>query len=419
MSNTLRVPSYRHHKPSGQAVVTLNGRDHYLGKWNTKASRAEYNRLVGEWLAGNTHLSSGNDLTVAEVCATYWRHAKGYYHVKPGGSRGSIERVRIALRRLKETYGHTLAKDFGPLALQALQRQLAQSGNSRSYVNHLVQTIRQTFKWAVSQEMVDVTVYQALATVPGLKKGRSPAREPEPIRPVADKIINATLPHLPAIVADMVRLQRLTVCRPGEICILRPCDVDTSEAVWSYRPESHKTAHQGRDRLIFIGPKGQDILRPYLLRDENAYCFIPAESEQQRNATRRENRQTPMTPSQARRRPKRRPKRAPGDRYTTATYRRAIERACEIAFEIPKELRRISGKLPSDERERLRKQAASWRRGHCWHPNQLRHSAATRIRRQFGLEAAQVTLGHSQADVTQVYAERDMGLAIEVMRKIG
>jgi site-specific recombinase XerC len=54
-----------------------------------------------------------------------------------------------------------------------------------------------------------------------------------------------------------------------------------------------------------------------------------------------------------------------------------------------------------------------------WAPNRLRHSAGTEIRKRFGLEAAQVTLGHASADVTQVYAERDAKLAAEVARKIG
>ncbi|MBN2024517.1 MAG: hypothetical protein JW809_17185, partial [Pirellulales bacterium] len=58
-----RVPSYRRHKPSGQAVVTLAGRDIYLGKWNTRASRAEYDRLVGEWLAGGRCLPPQQDTT--------------------------------------------------------------------------------------------------------------------------------------------------------------------------------------------------------------------------------------------------------------------------------------------------------------------------------------------------------------------
>jgi integrase len=54
-----------------------------------------------------------------------------------------------------------------------------------------------------------------------------------------------------------------------------------------------------------------------------------------------------------------------------------------------------------------------------WSPNQLRHAAATEIRKKFGLEAAQVVLGHSTADITQVYAERNQALAAQVIRQIG
>jgi site-specific recombinase XerC len=67
----------------------------------------------------------------------------------------------------------------------------------------------------------------------------------------------------------------------------------------------------------------------------------------------------------------------------------------------------------------MQKLAAEWRAKHCWSPNQLRHAAGTDVRRQYGLEAAQVILGHAKADVTQVYAERDQALAAEVMGKIG
>ena len=86
---------------------------------------------------------------------------------------------------------------------------------------------------------------------------------------------------------------------------------------------------------------------------------------------------------------------------------------------MPKELRYIPKKTPESEKKRLRQLASAWRAEHCWNPNQLRHSAATKIRKHFGLEAAQVALGHSEANVTQIYAERDMTLATEVMRKLG
>jgi hypothetical protein len=62
---THRPPTYRKHKASGQAIVTINGTDHYLGPWNSKASKAEYDRLIGEWLAhGHTLPKAGPDATL-------------------------------------------------------------------------------------------------------------------------------------------------------------------------------------------------------------------------------------------------------------------------------------------------------------------------------------------------------------------
>jgi len=315
------------------------------------------------------------------------------------------------MRVLREFYAHAPAVEFGPLAIRAIQQNLVERGLARKTINHMCGVIKHMFKWAASHEMIPAATYQALATVPGLRRGRSAAREPEPIGPVPDEVIDATLPSLPSVVADMVRFQRLTGCRPAEVCMLRPCDVDTSGDVWSYRRESHKTAHHGRERTIMVGPKAQDVLRPYLLLEKTAYCFAPVNSERRRNLQRRDNRRTPMTPSQAKRRPKQNRRRAPGDRYNTQAYRRAIDRA----------VRRINRKRHEQARKAMETTGTTADPVLLpdWHPNQLRHTAATEIRRHFGLEAAQVALGHSQANVTQIYAERDMALASEVMRKLG
>ena len=99
------------------------------------------------------------------------------------------------------------------------------------------------------------------------------------MEPVSAAIVEATLPFLSQTVADMVRLQRLTGARPGEICAMRPGDIDRSGEVWKYTPAEHKTEHHGHRRLIIIGPKGQAILHPYLLRSKEAYCFSPQEAE--------------------------------------------------------------------------------------------------------------------------------------------
>jgi integrase len=401
------APKYRRHKASGQAVVTLGGQDFYLGPYRTRASRAEYDRLVGEWLAAGRRAPKANDadaLTIAELAAAYLRFANGYYR-KNGRPTRTIERVRLALKLLRKSYGHTAAREFGPLALQAVQQTLVREGKSRPYINCLIEEVRRIFKWGVAQEMVSAATYQALAAVPGLRKGRTEAREPDPIKPVSDAVVEATLPHLPQIVADMVRLQRLTGMRPGEVCIVRPCDVDRSGEVWQYRPHEHKTEHHGRERVVFLGPKAQAILLPYLLRDAQSYCFSPAEREKARSAERRANRQTPMTPSQRRRRRKRHPQRQPGDCYTVGTYGNAIRRACAVAWP-------AAENLTPDERRQ-------WNRAHCWTPNRLRHAAATEIRARYGLESAQTVLGHAHANVTEVYAERDASRAAAIMREVG
>jgi integrase len=253
---------------------------------------------------------------------------------------------------------------------------------SRPYINARCARIKRMFRWAASEELVPVSVYQALATVPGLQRGRTMAREPEPIGPVPEKDIEATLRRLPSVVRAMVQFQRFTGCRPGEVCMLRPCDVDRSGAVWCYVPATHKTEHHGRERRIFIGPRAQAELRPFLLRAADAYCFNPRESARAEIAGCRK----PKTQRQRAQRP--RPRRR-GERYTKDSYRRAIVRAC------------VRAGVPE------------------WSPNQLRHSRGTEIRKAFGLEAAQVVLGHAKAQVSEIYAERGFQVARRIMGEVG
>ena len=404
----VRLPSYRLHKPSGQAVVTLGGKDFYLGKWNSKASRQEYDRLICEWLAGGRASPPGEEassLTVAELCLRYWQFAKGYYR-KDGRPTAEVAGIRVTLRMLRTAYGSKPVSEFGPLALKVVRQTMLDQGHCRRYANANTARIKRMFKWGVAEELVPSSVLHALQAVPGLRRGRTQAREPDPIQPVDDEVVEATLPHLPTIVGDMVRLQRLCGCRPGEVCMIRPCDVDTSGEVWLYQPESHKTEHHGHGRIICLGPKAQDVLRPYLLREKTAYCFSPAESERKRRAANHEARKTPLScgnrPGTNR---KRKPKKNPGDRYDACSYRRAIHRAVDLANQKRQNAVKQGGPQP--------------RRLPRWSPNRLRHAAATEIRKQFGLEAAQVALGHRQADVTQIYAERNLTLAAEVARKIG
>jgi integrase len=222
----------------------------------------------------------------------------------------------------------------------------------------------------------------------------------------------------------MVRVQLLTGMRPGELCQLRASDIDTTDpsGVWHFRPQQHKTQHHGRDRVVPIGPQAQEILRPYIEAAEE-YVFSPQAAERIRNAERRANRKSPMMPNQAARRPKENPKRPKRERYDETSYRNAIYRACDRAFppqgalaRLPKEsTRKWLERLTAEERVAL----TTWRREHRWHPNQLRHTSATIIRKEYGIEAARAILGHSRLTTTEVYAEIDRLKATGVMAKIG
>jgi integrase len=180
---------------------------------------------------------------------------------------------------------------------------------------------------------------------------------------------------------------------------MRLSDIDRSEEIWIYSPVQHKNRWRGKRRRIYLGPQAQALLGPYLNRPTEQYLFSPREAEAGRSAQRRNERQTPMTPSQARRRPKPNPKRQKRDRYDVHSYRRAVT----YGITRVNKRRSLAGEPPIPS----------------WCPLQLRHSRATEIRKLYGIEAAQLVLGHKRADVTQVYAERDEARALEIVSEFG
>jgi len=390
-----RVPSYRLHKPSGNAVVTIAGKDHYLGTHGSVKSRQEYDRSIAEWLAKGRPTfepKAGPNLTIAAFVLAHWRHVKATYARQTG--RGTIA---PALRHLRKQFGHTPAWEFGPKKLRTLQLLMVdvrtKKGRrfSRRYVNRLIGEIKRAFKWAVAEELVPAGILHGLQALEPLRMGRTDAPETKPVAPIEDAVVETTLIHLPPMLADMVRVQRLTGMRPGELCMMRVSELDMSGDVWLCCPLRHKTAHHGKTRSVVIGPKAQGILRKYLRTELAAYLFNPADSVRQRLALAHADRKTPVQPSQQQRaaRAAARPKRRFRDYYTTQAYELAIRRAC------------IDAGVKH------------------WSPNQLRHTRATELRRQFGLDTASAVLGHAKIETTQIYAEKNLELAAQAARATG
>jgi integrase len=400
----LRTPSYCLHKATGQAVVRIDGKDYYLGKYGTPESRAAYDRTIAEWLANGRCLApkdAADALTVTQLLQAYEQHAQHYYRNEHGEPGRELENIRLALEPLRRLYGPTPAAGFGPLALRAVQQDLVQAGLSRTTVNARVNRLRRAFKWAVSYQLLPPGVYEALRTVPGLQRGRCQAREADPIMPVPVDVVEATLPFAPAPVAAMARLQLLSCCRPGEVMQMRAIDLTMSgpDSTWTYRPARHKNQHRGLDRVIYLGPRAQEVIKPFLTTDLEAYLFSPRAYVEALHRRRAEQRQTKRTPSELRRKRQATPKRKPAERYDRRSYRLAILRAVDKA-----------------NRERARQGLPPLPR---WSPLQLRHTAATRVASQFGVEAARVVLGHAKVETTQIYAERDLARGAQIAAEVG
>lgn len=427
-----RIPSYRLHKASGLAVVTLNGRDVYLGQHGSDESKSEYDRLISEWIGNGRQLPPDRkgELTVVEILSRYWAHARAYY-VKNGEPTSERCTIKAALRPVRRLYGHTPVESFGPAALKAVRQRMIDQGWCRNHVNKQISRVKTMFKWAVENELIAPSIYHGLVAVAGLRAGRSEVRESDPILPVPDSDVDAIRPFVSHQIWAMIQLQRLNGMRSGEVTIMRACDLDMSGRVWMYTPATHKTEHHGRARLLPLGPRAQTIIEPWLEKDVSAYLFSPVDAEAQRFIRLHARRKTPVQPSQQKRNERgrhRRRVRPPKNRYSTASYGRAIARACDLAFPPPKHLqptilargnretkKQFAARLTESQRAELKQ----WQQQHRWHPHQLRHNAATRLRKEFGIEAARVILGHKSAMVTEVYAEIDTAKAIDIMAQVG
>ncbi len=391
-------------KPSMNARVRIGGRAYWLGKSPdgkvTAEQTARAARLWNEFLSGvlevpaakpvadtlqpapAEHASSG--ITLAELGIRYIDHCQRYYRTAEGKTTSSVDGVMMALRSLFP-FAEMPAAMFGPRSMMTVRDALIREGRPRVTCNRVVKTVRRMFKWAVAEELVPADTWKALEAVAPLQKGRTDAPEVPPVDEVPEEVVQATMPQLPKIVADMVWFQRWTGARPGEVCIIRPEDIDRSKDVWVFTPPRHKLSwREAPDaRHIVIGAEAQKVLLPYLLRAPSSYCFNPREAVLEHRGQNR---------SKGRRRP--------GERYTTASYRRAIARAVAAANK-QREAQGIADKLPD------------------WAPNQLRHLRAGEVKEAFGIEAAGAVLGHANIRTTEIYADRKLKIATDVARRIG
>ncbi len=398
-----KPPSYLRHKTRNKAFVLIrdeNGkrRQVYLsGLFNSPESRRAYRQIVAAYMTGELIPPSGGSaernpgIGIEELVSRFLHWASGYYKKPDGTPTGEFSNFKFAVRPLLALYRDESVSRFGPLKLKKVREEMISHGSARTYINSQVRRLKQIFKWGVAEELVPPTVYHGIQTVVGLKRGRTEAPETDPILPAEWSDVKAVLPKVSRQIAAMIQIQWQCGCRPSEVCQMRTGDIDRKGPIWLYRPQVHKTQHHNRIRTIVLGPKAQQVLKPFLRLDPNQYLFQSAEVDAERRHVMRQSRKSRVQPSQILRGEEvlRNPRRKFKPCFSVSSYNQCIRRACKEA-----EVQH-------------------------WSANQLRHACATRLRAELGLEAARTVLGHSDAATTLIYAERDLNLAIAAMTKFG
>ena len=427
-----------------------------------RIAKIRFDQLKGEWLANGRRLPGESDLPAAPELAIqelYDRYTD-YRRARDGASwqRTGRYRVRYSFEMALELYGALMAKDFSPRKLEEVRTRIIEDDKvCRAVINMRIREIKRAFRWAAANELVPGDVWKALDAVEGLRRGEFGVRDNPPREAVSEADVMATVPYLSRQVRSLVLLIWHTGARPSEIFGMSPACIDRNDKTWVMPLEEHKTAKKGKRREIVFGPKARDVLRPWLDRcpppDPNKPLFSPADAlaeyheqvrEQGRCDPRRltqvelafrvgvvpvtiqqwekskgmprnedgtydfeavtdwmaENKapRDPMKPK-ARRWSKKQKGRTLGDTYTSQSLHAAIKRAIAAANRD----RALEG-LPEIE---------------AWSPYRLRHAAAERIRREFGLEAVRSVLGHASAEMSEVYAAVDVEQSKRVMESCG
>ena len=359
---TPKIPTYGHHKPTGQARCYVNGKTVYLVKYGSEESRIRFGEIVGKLIGGqivdpiarvkvgSTTCGQSDDPgpSVGELCLVFLRHAETHY-LKDGKQTSEVHILKSVIAPPNQLYGMLPAKDFGPLALKAVRAKMVELSWCRDTINAAMSRISRIFKHAIANELIDSAVLDRLKCVAPLLAGRTEAHDNAPRSAVSPEDIETIRKSVSAIVRDLIDVQRLTGTRSGELLKLTTGTIDRSGEVWVAELSDHKMRHHGKSRTLHFGPHAQLILTKYLSANPDERLF----------------------------------------KITGAAYRRSITRACE--------------KLSIDR----------------WVPHQLRHTNADVVREEFGLEHTQAVLGYAKAHMSEHSAKASRKKAAEVARKIG
>ena len=187
------------------------------------------------------------DVTVKELAAAFLDHAKATLK-KPNYTHHRI----AVLDFLLKLYGDgTLVGDFKPSCLKLVRENMIQSRRlCRNMINNYICRIVRIFQWGVEEGVVHSDTAAVLKAVKPLPEGYVGTFDHEEREDVPDSVIKATLPFMPPTLQAMIKLQRLTGCRPSEIFNMRVGQIDqhSDPDLWLYWLTQHERRLPDRSR---------------------------------------------------------------------------------------------------------------------------------------------------------------------------
>jgi site-specific recombinase XerD len=271
------------------------------------------------------------------------------------------DRMKYSMRDLNRSIGHYSTDQIHMaevIRVREMMMMPSETGHRhcRKEINRMMCECARCFKWAAAHELAPAEIHAKFCVLEPLKAGRCDAPERKAVSVVGLDAVRAVQGNVRVPVKAMIELQLLTGARPGEIVNLQVDMIDRTVDPWKCELTAHKTAHRGHKRVLFFGERAQEVLRPFLLAAGGGYLFTTGTE---------------------------------GNPYDVTAYRKAITRGC------------VAAKVPH------------------WHPHQLRHTAATELRKQYGVEVARAVLGHAHVAATEIYAEVDQQVASRIAAERG
>ena len=132
------------------AVVYINGRKIFLGKWGSVEADTEYRRILAEWVSNPVFpgTKSNGLAKIDELALAFLKWAKEYHEYR------TYHCFKTAIETMLELYGGISIRDFGCRKLTTLQSLFISKGYVRTQVNRFVCCIKRVFSWGVKEELV-------------------------------------------------------------------------------------------------------------------------------------------------------------------------------------------------------------------------------------------------------------------------